>query len=89
MWRDATKKDIAAQAMKITATDLQGLGLVDGIVPEPAGGAHMNHEEASALLDKVLTSQLADLKKTSTDELVGSRYKKFRNMAQFYAAEAQ
>ena len=51
MWRDATKKDIAAQAMKITAPDLKGLGLVDGIVPEPAGGAHSNHEEAAALLD--------------------------------------
>ena len=89
MWRDATKKDIAAQAMKITATDLQGLGLVDGIVPEPAGGAHMNHEEAAALLDKALTVELAELKKVSTDELVGSRYKKFRNMAQFYTAEAQ
>ena len=89
MWRDATKKDIAAQAMKITAVDLQSLGLVDGIVPEPSGGAHLNHEEAAALLDVALTRELAELKQTQTDELVASRYKKFRDMAQFYAPEAQ
>ena len=89
MWRDATKKDIAAQAMKITAPDLKGLGLVDGIVPEPAGGAHSNHEEAAALLDAVLTQELAGLKAIPVSELVASRYNKFRNMAQFFAVEGQ
>jgi acetyl-CoA carboxylase carboxyl transferase subunit alpha len=89
MWRDATKKDIAAQAMKITAPDLKGLGLVDGIVPEPAGGAHSNHEEAAALLDAVLTQELAALKAIPVSELVASRYNKFRNMAQFFAVEGQ
>jgi acetyl-CoA carboxylase carboxyl transferase subunit alpha len=89
MWRDATKKDIAAQAMKITAPDLKGLGLVDGIVPEPAGGAHSNHEEAAALLDAVLTQELAALKAIPVSELVAFRYNKFRNMAQFFAVEGQ
>ena len=87
MWRDATKKDIAAQAMKITAPDLKSLGLVDGIVPEPAGGAHTNHEEAATLLDAVLTKELASLISVPVSELVASRYNKFRNMAQFYVAE--
>ena len=87
MWRDATKKDIAAQAMKITAPDLKGMGLVDGIVPEPAGGAHTNHEEAAALLDAVLTKELATLTAVPVSELIASRYNKFRNMAQFYVAE--
>ena len=87
MWRDATKKDIAAQAMKITAPDLKSLGLVDGIVPEPAGGAHTNHEEAATLLDAVLTKELASLTSVPVSELVASRYNKFRNMAQFYVAE--
>ena len=87
MWRDATKKDIAAQAMKITAPDLRSLGLVDGIVPEPAGGAHTNHEEAATLLDAVLTKELATLTAVPVSELIASRYNKFRNMAQFYVAE--
>jgi len=87
MWRDATKKDIAAQAMKITAPDLKSLGLVDGIVPEPAGGAHTNHEEAATLLNAVLTKELATLTAVPVSELIASRYNKFRNMAQFYVAE--
>lgn len=89
MWRDATKKDLAAQAMKITATDLKQLGLVDGIVPEPAGGAHLDHEAAAALLDTALSRELAELKKESAADLIASRYNKFRNMAQFYAGENQ
>jgi acetyl-CoA carboxylase carboxyl transferase subunit alpha len=89
MWRDSTKKDIAAQAMKITAPDLKGLGLVDGIVPEPSGGAHSNHEEAAVLLDAVLIRELAALRALPVNELVASRYNKFRTMAQFFAVEGQ
>ena len=48
MWRDATKKELAAQALHLTATDLQQLGCIDGIVPEPEGGAHLDHEAAAA-----------------------------------------
>ncbi len=54
MWRDASKKDLAAQAMKITATDLTELGCIDGIVPEPQGGAHSDHDAAAALLRETL-----------------------------------
>jgi acetyl-CoA carboxylase carboxyl transferase subunit alpha len=56
-------------------------------VPEPAGGAHTNHEEAAALLDAVLTKELATLTAVPVSELIASRYNKFRNMAQFYVAE--
>ena len=87
MWRDATKKDLAAEAMKITAADLSRLGCIDDVVPEPDGGAHLDHEAAAALLDKSLEQHFASLKKMPAQELVASRYNKFRRMAQFFRME--
>jgi acetyl-CoA carboxylase carboxyl transferase subunit alpha len=87
MWRDASKKELAAQALRITAPDLTQLGCIDGIVAEPEGGAHLDHEAAAALLDAALQKHLGELKKSSTTELVASRYKKFRNVAQFLRVE--
>ena len=84
MWRDASKKELAAEAMRITATDLSELGCIDDIVPEPEGGAHRDHEAAAALLDASLQKHYAELKKISPPELLVSRYNKFRNIAQFY-----
>ena len=84
MWRDPTKKELAAEALRITASDLTEMGCIDGMVPEPEGGAHTNHEEAAALLDAALQKHFADLTKMPTHELVASRYNKFRNMAQFF-----
>ena len=84
MWRDASKKELAAQAMRITAKDLQELGCIDGIVPEPDGGAHRDHEAAAAFMDAALTQHLSELKKASIHELLETRYNKFRNMAQFF-----
>ncbi|MFZ0807660.1 MAG: acetyl-CoA carboxylase carboxyltransferase subunit alpha [Candidatus Sulfotelmatobacter sp.] len=88
MWRDATKKELAAEAMRITATDLRELGCIDDIVPEPDGGAHRDYEAAANLLDVSLQRHLADLKKVPPAELVVSRYNKFRHMAQFFKAES-
>src|SRR5246127_257361 len=88
MWRDATKKELAAEAMRITASDLKDLGCIDGIVPEPEGGAHMDHEAAALLLDQALQKELAEIRKLPLQELIASRYNKFRNMAQFYRVEA-
>jgi acetyl-CoA carboxylase carboxyl transferase subunit alpha len=87
MWRDSTKKELAAQALRITAADLAEFGCIDGIVPEPKGGAHTDHEAAAALLDEALQKHFNELTKMSTKELVASRYNKFRNMAQFLRAE--
>jgi acetyl-CoA carboxylase carboxyl transferase subunit alpha len=87
MWRDSTKKELAAQALRITAKDLTQLGCIDGIVPEPEGGAHLDHEASAALLDAALQQHLSDLKKATVKELVNSRYTKFRNMAQFLQVE--
>jgi len=88
MWRDASKKELAAEAMRITATDLKELGCIDDIVPEPEGGAHKDYEAAANLLDAVLQKHYAELKKIAPAELVVSRYNKFRNMAQFFNTES-
>ena len=88
MWRDAMKKDLAAQALKITAKDLGDLGCIDGVVAEPEGGTHTDHEASATLLDAALQKHYAELKKIPVPELVASRYNKFRNMAQCFRVEA-
>jgi acetyl-CoA carboxylase carboxyl transferase subunit alpha len=88
MWRDATKKELAAEAMRITATDLSELGCIDDIVPEPEGGAHRDHEAAANLLDVTLQKHFAELKRIPPSDLIESRYEKFRTIAQFFKTEA-
>ena len=87
MWRDASKRDLAAKAMHMTAPDLIGFGIIDAIVPEPEGGAHTNHVQTAENLDRVLCTQLAALKELSTEQLLQGRYDKFRKMAQFFREE--
>jgi acetyl-CoA carboxylase carboxyl transferase subunit alpha len=87
MWRDASKKELAAEAMRITATDLKELDVIDDIIPEPEGGAHRDHEAAANLLDASLQRHYTDLKKMPPANLIVSRYNKFRNMAQFFESE--
>ena len=87
MWRDATKRELAAQALRITAKDLMELQCVDALVEEPGDGAHTNHEAAAQFLDRSLSQHLNQLKKLPIDQLLASRYKKFRNMAQFLHVE--
>ncbi len=87
MWRDATKRDVAAQAMRITAKDLQEMSCIDGIIQEPEGGAHRDHEAAAALLDAALQKNLAELKLLSVGDLLEQRYRKFREMGRFYRVE--
>jgi len=84
MWRDASKRDIAAEAMKITAKDLSKLGIIDEVVLEPAGGAQNDYEAAARLLDESLQKNYQALKHKSASELVTSRYDKFRTMARFF-----
>lgn len=87
MWRDAARKELAAQALRITAADLRELGCVDEVVTEPEGGAHRDHDAAATLLDAALQSAYRELKKKPASELVASRYNKFRQMAQFFREE--
>jgi acetyl-CoA carboxylase carboxyl transferase subunit alpha len=84
LWRDAGKAEQAAEAMKITAQDLVGLGIVDEIVPEPEGGAHHDHEAAARLLEPVIERSLDELCRLPATDLLERRYQKFRRMAQFF-----
>jgi acetyl-CoA carboxylase carboxyl transferase subunit alpha len=84
MWRDATKAETAATALKITAADLKEFGIIDEVVPEPEGGAHTDPEAASRLLDAVLDRQLLMLSQQPQKELLEARYEKFRKMGQFF-----
>ncbi|MDE3162782.1 MAG: acetyl-CoA carboxylase carboxyltransferase subunit alpha, partial [Acidobacteriota bacterium] len=84
MWRDANQKQLAAEAMRISAPEVAALGCVDEIIAEPEGGAHADHETGAGLLGSALKRHLAELKTKSIDELVALRQAKFRNIAQFY-----
>ena len=87
MWKDANKKQQAAAALKYTAFDVKALGCVDDVLPEPEGGTQNDPAGAMALLDERLRVHLASIKDTPIDELVEQRYRKFRNIAQFYTTE--
>ena len=84
LWRDGTKAPEAAEALKITAPDLLKLGAIDEIVPEPAGGAHVNPKAACANVKKAVLAALAALRKLSPDELVAARYAKIRGYGNFH-----
>jgi len=86
LWRDAAKAEVAAEALKITARDLKDLGIIDEIVSEPEGGAHVDAEASAALLDRVLESSLRELTALPPAELLERRYEKFRRMGQFFEA---
>jgi acetyl-CoA carboxylase carboxyl transferase subunit alpha len=84
IWRDSTKAETAAIAMKIMANDLRDLGVIDEIIREPDGGAHSDHEAAAKLFAEVLEKQLLVLTNQSAKELLHARYEKFRHMCQFF-----
>jgi acetyl-CoA carboxylase carboxyl transferase subunit alpha len=85
IYRDSSKAEQAAAALKLTAEDLLRLGLIDGVVPEPVGGAQEDPITAAGSLKAVLTNSLAELKKLSCNELIQQRYEKFRKMGNFFA----
>jgi acetyl-CoA carboxylase carboxyl transferase subunit alpha len=80
LWRDAGRAEEAAAAMKITASDLAGFGLVDEVVPEPPGGAHADHDAVFRNVATVLRKQLAELAALPLPDLLGARRRKFREM---------
>jgi acetyl-CoA carboxylase carboxyl transferase subunit alpha len=80
LWRDAGRKVEAAAALKMTAPDLLGLGIIDEIVPEPTGGAHNNPAAAATLLDAALDRALAEVGALDAATRLDQRYRKFRQM---------
>jgi len=84
IWRDSAKAELAAAALRLTAKDLLKLGLIDGIIPEPMGGAHNDFDQAAALLSETLHDSLEKLGRMSEQELLKQRYDKFRKMGSFF-----
>ncbi len=83
LWRDWDHKQEAARVLKMTAEDLYGLKIVDEIVPEPKGGAHMDHAQAAELLRPVLRNCLDRLSKLPVPDLLKRRQEKLRRLATF------
>ena len=83
LWKDRRHAPEAAEALKLTANDLMGLGVVDEVVPEPEGGAHRDHDLAAANLGSALRRNLEHLKALPLDELMQKRYEKFRRLGKF------
>jgi acetyl-CoA carboxylase carboxyl transferase subunit alpha len=83
LWGDAAKAPEAAEVLKVTAPDLLRLRIVDGIVPEPAGGAHRDWDAAAGHLRAALRDQLAALAHLGPEALVSERYDKFRRIGAF------
>ena len=84
LWKDGEKgKKIAAESLKLTARDLHRLGVIDEVIQEPLGGGHHNPQWMALSLKDVVERHLRELEKLSTDELLQSRYEKFRKMGTF------
>ena len=78
LWKHRKHAPEAAEAMKLAAPDLLQLGLIDGFIPEPTGGAHHDHAGTAKALRDTILSNLDELSKLSTEELLEARYAKFR-----------
>ena len=88
LWKDAEQKVEAAKALKLTAPDLLGLGVVDEIVQEPPGGAHRDPKAMADTLQEALSRHLRELRKLPKAELLEQRYRKYRSIGQFRWGEA-
>ncbi|KGR83241.1 acetyl-CoA carboxylase carboxyltransferase subunit alpha [Lysinibacillus odysseyi] len=83
LWKDAALAKQAAEAMKITAMDLKGMGIIDGIIPEVAGGAHRNISKQALTMQECIADTLAELNKLSPEQLVEARYEKFKQIGEY------
>lgn len=80
LWKSASSASKAAESLKLTATDLAGMGISDGTVPEPLGGAHQDPQAAAELLKETILRHLAELKARPIDELLAERYARLRRL---------
>jgi len=84
IYRDASKGERAAAALRLTAPDLLRLELIDGIIPEPGEGAHEDYDRAAELLLQSLNASIAEFKGMTPEQLIGHRVEKFRRMGNFF-----
>ena len=82
IWKDGSRAPEAAEAMKITANHLMELNVVDGIIKEPVGGAHKDHDSASKFFKDAVIEQFKELGKLSEEEILDQRYKRFRALGE-------
>ncbi|MFQ6674610.1 MAG: acetyl-CoA carboxylase carboxyl transferase subunit alpha, partial [Fidelibacterota bacterium] len=80
LWRDASKAELAADAMKVTAQDLYDMGICDRIIREPLGGAHRDYETMATELKAVILEELNELGELSPDELIERRLAKYERV---------
>jgi acetyl-CoA carboxylase carboxyl transferase subunit alpha len=80
LWRDSAKANLAAEAMKVTSTDLLEMKILDAIIKEPPGGAHRNVDKAAEILKETILTELKNLKQIPIDELINNRIEKFGKM---------
>jgi acetyl-CoA carboxylase carboxyl transferase subunit alpha len=78
LWKDSSRADRAAESLRLTAKDLLEAGVVDVIVEEPSGGAHVNHDEAAKMLGKILKDRLSAAVKTPPTQRMAERYRKLQ-----------
>lgn len=83
LWRTWDYKEQAAEALKLTAENMYANGLVDGIIPEPIGGAHSAPQEMAYILKEAIKKSLAELKTMTIDELIDARVDKYSNMGEY------
>jgi acetyl-CoA carboxylase carboxyl transferase subunit alpha len=83
LWKDQARAEDAAAALKLTARDLKGLGVVDEVLPEPPGGAHMDPLATAEIVASAIRRHLKQIRKVKAEVLLTRRYKKFRAMGVF------
>ncbi|AHV96648.1 acetyl-CoA carboxylase carboxyltransferase subunit alpha [Paenibacillus sabinae] len=88
LWKDASKADQAAEAMKITAGDLLAMEVIEEVIPEPKGGAHRDYESTASAIKDAIIRHLRDLAGLGADELREDRYLKFRKIGEFAETQA-
>lgn len=86
LWHDSSKAEQAAEAMKLVGGDLLKLGIIDGVIKEPLGGAHRNYDEAAGILKEHLLAELRELARIPADKLIAARIEKYGRMGAFERA---
>jgi acetyl-CoA carboxylase carboxyl transferase subunit alpha len=88
LWKDGKKAELAARALRMTANEIAEIGVADRVIPEPAGGAHREPDQAARVVGEAIAQELAELDALSVDERLERRYDKFRKMGAFVDAGA-
>jgi acetyl-CoA carboxylase carboxyl transferase subunit alpha len=88
LWKDGAKAPVAAEALKVSADNLEKLGVVDEVIAEPLGGAHNDPKQAASALGYALQKHLNDLRALKPDKLLDARYERYRHLGVFEEAGA-